>query len=626
MGNNVTLIPKKPDRHSLLTSTENVVYMPLASKESHGIVRIGDGLVITTDGLVSVDFTSGWYDDIETDVEVLKSDVVKLDNNVDLIKTDVNTLTTKIFNLETGEKLIPIYQTKNDLLLNTVDKTVVGGINELKTQTQVNISDINDVKVNVSDIKTNYATVSYVNKLYSTVSMGGHKSIVFNTRDDFISWLDGAFVREDALKPVNLMVGDMVLIVEMGVPDYWVKSKNSPMTINDFAEYEAKIEVPEVKIDSVSISKNDSGELQAISLKNGLLKLSDVVERDDFKGWTELNELQFKELVEYGSTVVAGETIVFDENAVYVTPDSSYGMTFGNKEPDDTVLAELGQFYFDVVNKKLYQFVDAATHEWQAVGAGVSQEDFDKLVNNEVQIVKTTQYGKSFRAGNGDAFGNNSISIGNKAISGGNGDITIGNEATTPVGGSSIYSVVIGNRATTKQGRSIVIGSGATITSANYPNDTEDGIAIGRAATINNVNNAIQLGTGTNSIEKTLQIYNDNIYNHDTHTLTVQNMNRYLHNFVYNFNDAYVLVSVLNKTETAMTRADLYALLVESGHTSLTTMLSAGGVHANVGVIGIYANTENSCLTVFTTTRASYDLDMTDDYSSLTFNDTVVQL
>lgn len=33
---------------------------------------------------------------------------------------------------------------------------------------------------------------------------------------------------------------------------------------------------------------------------------------------------------------------------------------------------------------------------------------------------------------------------------------------------------------------------------------------------------AIQLGTGTNTTEKSLQIYNDNIYNANTHTLTVQ--------------------------------------------------------------------------------------------------------
>lgn len=32
---------------------------------------------------------------------------------------------------------------------------------------------------------------------------------------------------------------------------------------------------------------------------------------------------------------------------------------------------------------------------------------------------------------------------------------------------------------------------------------------------------AIQLGTGTNSTEKTLQVYDDNIYNANTHTLTV---------------------------------------------------------------------------------------------------------
>lgn len=93
------------------------------------------------------------------------------------------------------------------------------------------------------------------------------------------------------------------------------------MTIDDFREYEAKIEVPEVKSDMISITKNDSGELQAVALKNGYKHIGTTVSYRNFTGWTRLEAEDFEQLAEYGSIVVDGETITFDEEGVYVTPD-----------------------------------------------------------------------------------------------------------------------------------------------------------------------------------------------------------------------------------------------------------------------------------------------------------------
>ena len=322
MGNNVTVIPKKPARQTLLTSAENIVYMPLASRYSHGIVKIGDGLNVTADGLLSVDFNSDWHTTVKADVDQLKMDLDALEVAVDETAMDVSDIDARLTDVETGKTLISVYQTKRDTGLVTVDKTVVGGINELKAQTQLNAGEIKTVTTDIDAIRKTYATTKYVDNLYAKVAMGGSLSYVFETREQFISWLDGTYTREDSFKPESLKIGDMILIEEMGVPDYWVKSKSSPMTINDFREYEAKIEIPEVKVDHISISKNDLNELQAIAIRNGRLRVGDVVNTSDFKGWIELKSLdQFKELVEYGSVVVDGVTITYDDNAVYVTPD-----------------------------------------------------------------------------------------------------------------------------------------------------------------------------------------------------------------------------------------------------------------------------------------------------------------
>lgn len=62
---------------------------------------------------------------------------------------------------------------------------------------------------------------------------------VFDTFVNFVAWIDGSYIRPDGVVVNDLNVGDDIFIVEEGIPDYWVKSKSSPMTIADFAPYES---------------------------------------------------------------------------------------------------------------------------------------------------------------------------------------------------------------------------------------------------------------------------------------------------------------------------------------------------------------------------------------------------
>ena len=55
--NDVLMIPVTTVQPDLVTQTDVVVYVPLASKEAHGIVKVGDGLSITQSGLLSFDDT-----------------------------------------------------------------------------------------------------------------------------------------------------------------------------------------------------------------------------------------------------------------------------------------------------------------------------------------------------------------------------------------------------------------------------------------------------------------------------------------------------------------------------------------------------------------------------------------
>lgn len=249
-------------------------------------------------------------------------DIMDLQGEIEDIKNG-NTIVGKARNDQNGDNIVNTYQKKQDNSLGTVNKTVVGGINELKDQAQLNAQNVQNVENEVEDVKQNYATKDFVNNLYATISMGGHKSVVFDTKQQFLNWLNGTYHRPDDLTPQNLMIGDMILIKESGVPDYWVSSKSTPMTINDFTEYEAKIEVQEITIDDESITENESGELQAVALKKGFKHIGNTISYSDFKGMVNLSEEQYQELITYGSISVGGQTIVYDDGEIYVTDEKA---------------------------------------------------------------------------------------------------------------------------------------------------------------------------------------------------------------------------------------------------------------------------------------------------------------
>ena len=95
---------------------------------------------------------------------------------------------------------------------------------------------------------------------------------------------------------------------------------------------------------------------------------------------------------------------------------------------------------------------------------------------------------------------------------------------------NATYGVAVGNGASSTSG--VSIGGNASASNGvavGVSAKTGDGFAGGyQAKTVNEngvVIDAIQLGTGTNTQEKTLQVYNDNIYSANTHTLNTSNAN-----------------------------------------------------------------------------------------------------
>ena len=139
------------------------------------------------------------------------------------------------------------------------------------------------------------------------------------------------------------------------------------------------------------------------------------------------------------------------------------------------------------------------------------QTQIDNIANNTTLIQNDSGgfaggEGASVTSSVGDGGGGGAIGYFASSTSGG----AIGYDAIATLGGA------VGNQAHVTYGGAV---GGFATTSFGFAGGWE-------AKTLDSGNvaiDAIQLGTGTNSQEKTLQIYDDNIYNASTHTLTVQN-------------------------------------------------------------------------------------------------------
>lgn len=260
MSNVYTMVPKKPAKYNILTKQERLVFVPLATTETEGIVRIGEGLGISS-GLIYIK------------PEVL--DQINFNKNNLLLKVDkdygYSGYNQKVLNEAAGLGFKVEENSGDTTITKQIDgrdlrlfEIVKGGTTvsynkrtELQFENPLSIID-GDISIvyNKHDLQNNkadefngeIATRPYVdvkdelvkgyvdNKITEIKKSVGY---VFDTFVNFESWIDGSYTRPDGVVITDVNIGDDIFIVEEGIPDYWVKSKSSPMTIDDFAPYES---------------------------------------------------------------------------------------------------------------------------------------------------------------------------------------------------------------------------------------------------------------------------------------------------------------------------------------------------------------------------------------------------
>lgn len=305
MGNNVTLIPKKPERHSLLTSTEDVVYMPLGSKDSHGILQVGDNLVVDK-GIVSLDLNGDWYQKVLEALELSKSEILILD--ADGVQTSSGVEFT-IKNYEDFEK----YKTDKRRFLIKMKLPVVNNIDK-------------DNRVYIHFGSKRYLVFSFVKGMNSQLTLKDLQAVVRKDTDGYSYFAN--FIYLDSPE-FNGFVLDPAA---------------SAGTVTG------------LKPDGVTIGINKDGELNAIALNDGFINVVDELNFDDFKGFVHLTHAQFEFLKTYGEIKIDGKVLKYDDSLVYITPDVTV--------PSNPNLLVNGNFELNQRGREVYNEPDYSVDGW----------------------------------------------------------------------------------------------------------------------------------------------------------------------------------------------------------------------------------------------------------------------
>lgn len=327
MSNDVILVPVTTVRPDLITQTDHIVYVPLASKTSHGIIKVGEGLNITQDGTLSFD---------RSEVTIKKvslngTEILPVEKNVNI---EIDKTTVGLNNVDnTSDKDKPVSDATQEVIdeLNTmlmddildVDDKIVYHMNDFENPHRVTKSQVGLDRVdNTSDVEKPISRATKNELIRIEGLINGASGAVSYPNYEF---LIDAF---NLLDRTTYPVGQSIYIETLNVPDLWiyaVEETSEPFEYTDdeliqsLLKYDgsfkvgfyrlAALETGKINLEdyvtldteqTISGDKNYVGELRY----NGM----DVATIDDINAVT-LDSLSFQ--------TTAGELIYANEKAYY---------------------------------------------------------------------------------------------------------------------------------------------------------------------------------------------------------------------------------------------------------------------------------------------------------------------
>lgn len=277
--------------------------------------------------------------------------------------------------------------------------------------------------------------------------------------------------------------------------------------------------VNEVKLDLES--KIENAEVDAYTRSETDVLLEDKADKDTTYTKNEVDEIK-QDLQDQITTATGGEYSKVLVGGVYQPSfDADTKANASDLQATNAQVSSLDQTLDSLVLQIADEIADrknADTEINNVLLTKVNQTALQNVINNTTVIGDST---KGLRVGaNTYAPNSSNVAIGNGAEAYGERSIAIGETVkadTSDLGGND--SIAIGNWIEAVKS-SVAIGGNA------YNNSIA--IGVNANANSNNINtdkdNIVQIGEGTNSTPNTVQFFGDNVYNHSTHTLTVQNI------------------------------------------------------------------------------------------------------
>lgn len=227
----VLMIPVTTVQPDLVTQTDVVVYVPLASKNAPGIIQIGEGLNITNSGLLSLDFEE-IDDKINQSAQILTNEISQVNDDLQAHKNNfdnphrVTKAQVGLGNVEnTADADKPVSNAVRAELLQ-LDTKITNHINDFNnphrvTKSQVGLSNVD----NTSDLekpistKVNNELIVIKNDIEKVEALleGQSKALALDNYSKVVDTFNAAAT--NAYK-----VGQIILVNTIDVPDLWVFS------------------------------------------------------------------------------------------------------------------------------------------------------------------------------------------------------------------------------------------------------------------------------------------------------------------------------------------------------------------------------------------------------------------
>lgn len=328
MNSDVILIPVTAVQPDLVTQTDQVIYVPLASKQAHGIVKIGDGLIINQGGLLSFDRSEIKINEIVVNGEVIEPDENKIINLESIVKQEaLDELDLKITN-HINDLNNPHRVTKEQVGLGNVDNTSDAD-KPISDAVRIELNSLNSVIPNqISSAIAAHNNDTNAHPIIQTkideiraLAEGASKAITFENYSLMVDVLNST-------DNTSYEIGQHILIGSVNVPDLWIFDKSN-----------FKTEYTYVSDDDMIMELSDGfihiGYYILAKLETGKVDLENYVTLNT-------NQIINADKTLEGNLYLNGDLIHNGEN---ITPI----LDFGKQEYEDSTINKLIMEFEDIV-------------------------------------------------------------------------------------------------------------------------------------------------------------------------------------------------------------------------------------------------------------------------------------